>query len=210
MRILIIGQSQHLIEVVKKKYPDAAIEILAWRSIAKKVNNSIIDDYYDIVFIAGYDYSSYSTDFNKYYNNNVDSVSDFILYLSFSICVYLDTTTSRHCVTYSRYYFAKKSLRNKLIKKYANLRKLLVYEMPTLIHNGNICMNAGLVETFLAKVLVLFGGVKTKELSDCFREIIELINSSNTEQPKIVEIQAKLLTLPRTRFIDRLLRVLYG
>ncbi len=210
MRILIIGKSQHFIEVVNKNFTQASIKVIAWRSLAIDSCISSCDGHFDIVFIAGFNYSSYNIFYKNYYKSNVESVFNFMSGLSFSSCVYIDTLTSIIPTTYSRYYFAKKVLRNLLIKKYATSHNIIVYEMPSLTHNGRICMNAGLIDKLFAKALVLTGIIKARCLDDCMREIVKLISSASNKQTTVVEIQPKFLFVPRTRLIDRILRVLHG
>jgi hypothetical protein len=210
MKILLVGQSQHFLEVVNKNFPDANIEVVAWRSLKIKSFGSSCEGHFDLVFIAGYDYSSYRIFYRDYYKSNVESVYDFVCGLSFSKCVYIDTLTSRFTTTYSRYYFAKKCLRNLLIKKYATSYNFHVHELPTLTHNGSICMNAGFIDKLLARILVLIGVLKTRHLDDCIHDIVKSISSKNIDISSFVEIQPKLLFIPRTRLIDRLLRVVHG
>jgi len=106
--------------------------------------------------------------------------------------------------TFSRYEFAKKELRKVLLN---NFKSVKVLTLPILANNEN---KAEVFGSFFTKIiynfLIMLNYVKTTNLKNLKRRIIEKISSNKKD--KIINLRPGLLNIPRSLFIDRILRFL--
>ena len=106
--------------------------------------------------------------------------------------------------TFSRYEFAKKELRKVLLN---NFKSVKVLTLPILANNEN---KAEVFGSFFTKIiynfLIILNYVKTTNLKNLKKKIIKKISSNKKD--KIINLRPVLLNIPRSLFIDRILRFL--
>jgi hypothetical protein len=210
-KIIIIGRSQKFIKIIKKLYIHDEISILAWRKLDKP-NKYRSHKNPNIIFVCGYDYNSHWYDYTKYYKTNISSPLKFIN----STCnkntflFYIDTVsklkkkTNAKRLILSRYVFAKKKLRNGLIKKFD---KIKIIELPPLIDdNLEVSIFGGKFTRVIFKFLItikIVNSIKLQSISNKF-----LIKNNFNKRYKLHSEHSFMLNIPRPLFIDRLLRII--
>jgi len=74
MTILILGQSDHLIGLIKKVESSDNIQVVPWR----KINDIQVNFKPNKIYVVGYNYKSYSMKFELYLAKNVENIVNFI------------------------------------------------------------------------------------------------------------------------------------
>ena len=210
-KILVLGKSPKFIKILKNIYKKDKIQTISWRDI-NIINKKKLTKKPSVILVCGYDYGSHWYSFKKFYDMNITIPYQFIKSISKekTKIIYIDTidhlkNKKKHKkFTLSRYEFAKKMLRYKLIKKFKYIN---VIELPPIIDKN--------------KEPMIFGGIITKKI---FKFLInyKLINSININKLKKKLYKEKyfikafrvsypkqlLLKIPRSLFIDRFLRMI--
>ena len=72
--IAIIGKSPKFIKIIYSLFSKSCIQKYSWRSITNlKLNDKLIKNKPDLIFICGYDYQSYWYSFKRYYDYNISA-----------------------------------------------------------------------------------------------------------------------------------------
>tara|TARA_Y100000591_G_C21816093_1_gene690805 strand:+ start:792 stop:1457 length:666 start_codon:yes stop_codon:yes gene_type:complete len=214
--IAIIGKSPKFIKIIYSLFSKSCIQKYSWRSITSlKLNDKLIKNKPDLIFICGYDYQSYWYSFKRYYDYNISAPLRLVKFLKKknTLIIYIDTAnkvkSQRHILkrsTFSRYEYAKKELGYNLYKNFDNLKILSV---PIIKDNKNKAE--------------IYGNIITKKLFN-FLIYINLVNSINTtklkrlikninlvkKNYKPVKLKPLNLKIPRSLMIDRILRFIHG
>lgn len=210
-KIIILGRSQKFIKIIKNLYVHDDIKILSWRKL-DKLNKYGSYKNPNIIFTCGYDYNSHWYDYDKYFKINISSPLKFInsIYNKNTFLFYIDTVgkltkkTNTKKLILSRYEFAKKKLRNKLIKKFD---KIKIIELPPLVDkNLEVNIFGGKFTKSIFKFLIIFriiNSIKLRSISNKF-----LIKNDFNKKYKIFNIHSFMLSVPRPLFIDRFLRII--
>jgi hypothetical protein len=201
MTILIIGNSGHLYEAISKAYPDQETRVIPWRSDF----NNIERTYFDLVFVVGFDYSSYTSRYKDYMDVNVFhpilAVQRFAKPTADK--VYVTTQDEHKRYTFSRYRYAKEILGLKLVTLWPNS---YVVRFDTFATDTNKPLVKGsLITKLIFKCLVRIGVTKTIDMPTVSDRLRTYKLSSSNE---MTETKGLLLTIPRPQFIDRMLRIL--
>lgn len=205
--VLVLGNSQKFLDGIKRHFPRVALTILPWRRLSAFATDYKLDDeYFDLVFVCGYDYESYGARYDDYLNTNVYAVIKVL-----SKCgkcrklVYVDTEETSKRYTLSRYVYAKKLL-GKLLNSTGCVPELHIMR-PCSIITDKVDIHGTWVEAAIFAVLEKFGRVRTVHIDTLFQRLVQnqYLVSSDVSCPIPVG-----LTIKRTRMIDRGLRFLYG
>jgi hypothetical protein len=201
MNILIIGNSKHLNNAIHKIYPKRKIKTISWRGKFKK---DISMDY-DLIFIVGFDFDSYTKNYKEYLNINIyNPVRAIKKYSNLTTdLVLISTKQESKKYTLSRYRFAKEMIANKLLESFNNL---YVLRFDTFIDKNKSPILKGsnftkAIFKYLAKIRV----IETINLDQVAKQIKAYKNNSKYEPCLIKGI---FLEIKRSQFIDRLLRLL--
>ena len=210
-KIIILGHSQKFIKIIKNLYIHDQINILPWRQLYKFEKYKSYKNP-DIIFMCGYDYTSHWYNYSKYFRVNVTSPLKFInsIYNKKTFLFYIDTvaklrkkTTTKKLIL-SRYEFAKKKLRNELIKKFD---KIQIIELPPLVDkNLEVNIFGGMLTKIIFKFLImikLINSIKLQSISNKF-----LLKNNFNKKYKIHSVHSFMLSTPRPLFIDRFLRII--
>ena len=210
-KIAVIGNSYKFLNILNSTYPKSIIKVYPWRKLdrtilVKKKNLKKID----IILICGYDYKSHWYPFNRYYFINIIKPFKLIKSLSTSKTkiIYINTVNKlknkslqNNIFSWSRYDFAKKELAYKLSKHFKLLK---ILELPVIEKkNGLANIHGGIFTLFVFNFLIYFKLIKTIKVV----RIKKLIKSKITKKNIIVKRSKPVfLNIPRSHFIDRLLR----
>ena len=159
------------------------------------------------IYILGFDYSSYLKNFNSYKYINIESPLKKINSLSSSKTeiIYVTTEKTNKDKTYSRYNYAKNELGRKLQNVYSN--RLKVAQYPTIVDAlRSPMMHCSFLQGSFIKFAIFLKLVKTISYCDVKKTII----FDQFSDPSFKLIKGSFLNLPRTSFIDRLIRLLLG
>ncbi|MBU3558368.1 hypothetical protein [Polynucleobacter sp. Nonnen-W13] len=202
MNILILGKSLHFLSVIKNRFPRENIVVVNWREI---VNSEPLKIQFDLVFICGYDYSSYLTTYHEYFLVNIKRP---YYYIAKNInkntkVVYICTRIEDVQRTFSRYYYAKISLVNLLKKKFLNL---YIIEIDTLVDKNKLLVRSDMFTKLIMHILINLKIAKTTHYEDVDKLIFESTSNSFFSS----KIRGQFLLYKRTGFIDKLLRLFLG
>ena len=210
-KIIILGRSEKFITIIKSLYIHHEINILSWRKLDKhKKYRSYKNP--NIIFVCGYDYNSQWYDYTKYYRINVSSPLKFINTMcgKNTFLFYIDTTgklkkkNNNKNLILSRYEFAKKKLRNELIKKFD---KIQIIELPPLLDkNFDVSIFGSKFTKIIFKFLIskkLINSINLQSIKKKF-----LIKNNFNKKYKSYNLHSLMLNIPRPLFIDRFLRII--
>ena len=204
MKILILGKSEKFIKIFSELYPNSELEVFSWRCLQTK--SSIKSDY-GIIVVCGYDYDSYFASFENFLRVNVYNVIELLESLtSIKKIIYIDTADSPKIYTFSRYLYAKKLL---AVELYKSFRKtdICVIKPNTIVNKNNAEIKGGVVTRIIFYFLIKLKLIKTtsiNHISLCIKN-----SSGKLETLPSCPIPV-LLDWKRTKFLDRLLRFIYG
>jgi len=213
--IVILGKSLKFKKIISSIFPQSDIKVFSWRSIKKlKLDEKIIKKKVDLILVCGYDFLSHWYSFKKYYDVNISFPLKLIEFLSTSktLILYIDTiykikknSQTKKRYTFSRYEYAKKELGYKLFKKYHNLKTLNV---PIIKNNKNkVEIFGNKFMTTLFNFLLLLNLINSVTISKLKKMIRDSIKEKIYFNP--VKMKPLGLSMPRSLFIDRLLRYIY-
>ena len=199
-KLLILGKSPHFIKLLKNIYSNYQIYITSWR-------NPILFRKFDIIFICGFDYSCFHKNLNFFLNKNCVEPINYLKKITSvnSKIIYINTKMSFTKYTFSRYYFAKVQLANLLNRKFINTS---IIAIPTISNNGRIFIFGDCISKKIFSILITFGLVKNLELNTLKKKLyIKNIKFNNYIN---CELNGMMLRIPRSLFLDRLLRFIFG
>lgn len=204
MKILILGKSIKFENIIKNLWPESERTITPWRSIS---DSKSLDIKYNLIFVCGYDYSSYSYELSDFLNTNVVLPLKKIKESSNinTDIIYIMTDLHKKNYTYSRYLYAKYLLAQKLIA--CNDFNSYILVMPTILNKHGQMDSFGPGNRILIFMLVKLKIIKVVTPEEVLSRI-ENYKSSSAQS--IFEKKPKLLNLKRTIMIDRLLRLVIG
>ena len=210
-KIVILGKSIKFIKIVKNIYKKDIIQIISWRNIHFVKKKHLIKKP-NIIFVCGYDYESHWYSFKKFYDKNIKFPHQFIKFISKekTKIIYIDTMENlnnkkkRKKITLSRYEYAKKMLRYKLIKKFKYIN---VIEFPPIINkNQEPMIYGGSITKKIFKFLINYKLVDSISVNKLKKKLYvekNFIRTSTVSHPKKL-----LLEIPRPLFVDRFLRII--
>ena len=127
-----------------------------------------------------------------------------ILYID-TICKIKKNSQIKKRYTFSRYKFAKKELGYKLFKKYHNLR---IINVPIIINNKNkVEIFGNKFMTTLLNFLLYLNLINSVTISKLKKMIRDSISKKIQSEP--FKMKPLGLSIPRSLFLDRLLRFIY-
>lgn len=203
MTVLILGQSPHLIRLIEKIESTNVITVIPWREI----NHFKTTTHPRKIYIVGYNYASYSVDFDLFSAQNIEDVKTFInkIHPKDYDVIYINTQTNHKKITLSRYRYAKEKLAADLI---ANQLSTSILRFNTFVNeNGFPIVKSGPVGKILFLTLGRLGLIKfTSEA-----EILTMLsNPSLYSSNSVLTPTPYFLKIPRSQFVDRMLRFLFG
>ncbi|WP_023648999.1 hypothetical protein [Candidatus Pelagibacter ubique] len=214
-KIVIIGKSTKFKKIISSIFYQSDIKVFSWRSIKKlKLDKNIIEKKVDLILVCGYDFLSHWYSFRRYYNVNVilplkliDSIST-----NKTIILYIDTiykvkknSKIKKRYTFSRYEYAKKELAYKLFKKFNNLK---ILNIPVIKNNKNkVDIFGNKFMIILFNILLYLDLVNSVKISKLKKMVNDSINTKTKINP--FKIKPLGLSIPRSLFLDRLLRFIY-
>lgn len=205
--VLILGNTTKFIQGIKEYFPAANRVVIPWRDSELRIMRSNVDfELFDLVFVCGYDYGSYTSTFDNYLNSNVYSVLAIIA--KCSKCrkfVYVDTEDTNKTYTLSRYVYAKK-LMGSLIVENVKLAECHIMK-PCSIVTDKLDVHGSRIEVLLFRFLIKLKVVKFVNISSIF---YNLLNNRYLVSEKVFCPTPVFLKFKRTRLIDRGLRFIYG
>ncbi len=214
-KIILIGKSEKFYDLVKSIYPGSSIEVLSWRKISEKNGYSFKKKNKNLIFVNGYHYGSSYFFFKKYYEVNVIKPFNLIKKISNSKTkiIYFNTinkissnNVSRNSNTFSRYEFAKNELAFKLFNFSKNLT---ILDIPIIKdHKNEPLIYGDKISKLIFYIMIKLDLVKSIKISDLKRLIKK--NIRNRTKSKPIRQKKIGLFIPRTLFIDRLLRIING
>ncbi len=214
-KIVILGKSTKFKKIVSSIFYQSEIKVISWRSIKKlKLDDNISEKKVDLILVCGYDFLSHWYSFKRFYAANISFPLKLIEYMSSSktLILYIDTTQKikknskiKKRYTFSRYEYAKKELAYKLFRKFKNLR---ILHTPVIKNNKNkVDIFGNKFMTNLFNILLYLNLVNSVKISTLKKMVNESI--SKKIKPNPLKIKPLVLSIPRSLFIDRLLRFIY-
>jgi len=199
--ILIIGNSSHLCEAIRLAYPDHEIKVIPWRSDFHEMAQM----HSDLVFIVGFDYSSYMKRFEDYMDINVTQPLLAVQRFAKPSAdrVYIATQNGFRNYTFSRYRYAKEKLGKALISQSTNSYVVRFDTFATSNHEPLV--KGGAITKLMFRCLVKVGVVKSVDMFTVAKRLKTYQTSSSND---LRDIKGILMALPRPQFIDRLMRLL--
>ncbi|QWD62362.1 hypothetical protein [Polynucleobacter sp. MWH-UH25E] len=209
LSILLVGNSVKFHQIFLRAYPNANIQVISWRNCISEYAH-VINSHktFDIIVFCGYDYKSYIYNYKTYFRVNVeDPVKIASQFSKKSQLIYIDTAQSIAKNTMSRYVFAKKKLAQELYR-ISETGKLRIISLDTIIHDGAISINGGVIECMIFRWLATLGRIKLHSSE----QIIDMAKKSSMHGLEGFPLcpSPYMLHFPRPRFADRLLRLIYG
>jgi hypothetical protein len=210
-KIVLIGQSQKFITLIREQFKDAKIIVMPWRSLrdqAKKIHYSRYKKV-DFVIVCGYDYASSLYTYEKYINANVTFPLNLIRKISTSETkvVYISTLRASKKYTWSRYQYAKNELAIKLSNEFRAFKMLYT---PTIINQSGFAdIYGGFFTHLIFNSLNKVGFLRSINIDSLKINLLRKINKKQT-QVRVLALQPRFLTMKRPLFLDRLLRLICG
>ena len=199
-KLLIFGKSHHFIKLLKSIYTNYEIHITSWRK--PKLFNK-----FDIVFVCGFDYSSFGKNLNDFLNINCTKPINYLKKITTvdSKVIYINTKSNFKKFTLSRYYFAKVQFANEVNKKF---KYTSIIFLPTISNNAWPFIFGNYISKQIFCKLITLGFFKNIELND-LKKILYIKNIKFFNYKRL-ELNGMLLKIPRSLFFDRLLRFVIG
>ena len=205
-KIVIIGKSQKFIKELKKNYTFKKLDIIPWRQIQFYSKKQTIK--YDLVFICGFDFSIYLENKKTFEKKNIFEILNLLKKITNkkTMLIYINTQkTNNKNYTFSRYRYAKQKLAYLIYKKFTNS---LIFNSDLIKVNNNISINSNLISKLIFYYFSKFDFIKTIDIKKLFKKIQKMLYLKKF--PKQKNIRGIFLTIPRTQFIDRFLRLIWG
>lgn len=210
-KIVLIGQSQKFIKLIRDQFTDANIIVVPWRCSrdqAKKIHYCRYKKI-DLIIVCGYDYRSSLYNYEKYINVNVSLPLSLIRNISNSKTkiVYISTLRVSKKSTWSRYQYAKNELAIQLSKEF---RAFEMLNAPTIINQSGFAdIYGGFFTHLIFNSLNKVGFLRSINIDSLKINLLRKINKKKT-QVKVLALKPRFLTIKRPLFLDRLLRLICG
>lgn len=204
-RVLIIGNSEKFIKGFKGALNEEETEIISWRNL----KNIRLDNIkFDVVILCGYHHESYSMSYKSYFASNVVEPLEFMSIFDEknTQVIYVNTSNPSKKYTFSRYCYAKHYLAVELNKRF---NRFLSINIPLLKNNnGDIEFYSNSFERFFA---VIVSRLKKYEILHV-NDLPHFLKMSIADQKvyEIQNVQGKYLWIRRTRFVDKIFRLIFG
>ena len=205
-KVVIIGNSQKFIKEFKKNYSFQKLDIIPWRQIQFYSTKKLLK--YNLVFICGFNFNIYLNNKKTFEKKNIFEILNLLKKITNNktMLIYINTQKNNNQnYTFSRYRYAKQKLAYLIFKKFKNS---LIFNSDLITVNKDISINSNLFSRLIFNFFVKFNLIKTIDIKKLFLEIKRCLNLKNF--PKQNDINGIFLSIPRTQFIDRLLRVILG
>ena len=100
-KIVIIGKSNKFILGIKQNFIYNELDIISWR----KINFIKSKKKYDLIFLCGFNFNTYSSNLNLFYKNNINKPLNLVKKIAKkeSVIVYINTKNDKKKYTFSRY-----------------------------------------------------------------------------------------------------------
>ena len=204
-KVLIIGNSKKFIKSFKEALNCKNPHIVSWRSL---MNLNLNSEEYTTVILCGYHHESYAQSYDSYVLNNIIHPLNFMrdFDINNTKVIYINTSNPTQNYTTSRYCYAKHTLAIELNNKF---NKFLSIDIPILINtNGSVEFYSNFLEKLFAKIIIKSKNYEILKLNDlsCFlrKKILE------NKHYNIKSIDGKHLHIRRTRFIDKIARLIFA
>ncbi|MEC8086122.1 MAG: hypothetical protein VX096_04085 [Pseudomonadota bacterium] len=204
-RVLIIGKSKKFIKGFKKALNEENIEIISWRDL-KHIRLDNIQ--FNLIILCGYHHESYSMSYKSYFESNVIKPLEFMSTFDekSTQVIYVNTSNPTKKYTFSRYCYAKHYLAVELNKRF---NRFLSIDIPLLKDNkGNMEFYSNSFERFFAVIVSRLKKYKILHINDLPRFLKMKISEQKVYE--IGNIQGKYLWIRRTRFLDKIFRIIFG
>ena len=98
-KIVIIGKSNKFILGIKQNFIYNELDIISWR----KINFIKSKKKYDLIFLCGFNFNTYSSNLNLFYENNINKPLNLVKKIAKkeSIIVYINTKNDKKKYTFS-------------------------------------------------------------------------------------------------------------
>jgi hypothetical protein len=213
-KIIIIGNSNKFIKILKKIYPNSEITIYHWRNnLNTHLQKKKLIKKPDIIFICGYNYESQWYTYSRYYNNNVTGPLKLVSVLvkKNTKILYANTlnkitkkNSSLQKKTLSRYQFAKQELAYKLYIKFKSLK---ILEIPVIKDKkNNPSIHGSKITKIFFNLLICLKLIKSIDSNGIKKLIIKKVNNKNLIAPR--RLKPLFLGIPRSLLLDRILRII--
>jgi hypothetical protein len=202
-KIAILGNSKKFIIKTKFFFNYELLNVIPWRNLEyfslKKKN------IYNLILICGYDFGSYCANYRSFKKINISYPIKFLSEISNNRTnfVYINTQNYKCShYTFSRYKFAKQKLSYLL---YRNFKNLVVINSDLILTKKIMSINSNNFSIFFFYILIKLGLLKTVDVKKIFIEIKKKLENKIYQKQK--NIRGYFLFVPRTQFIDRILRL---
>ena len=207
-KILILGRSEKIAIAVAEHFPKAKIETLPWRTLSFADNRGIDCE---ICIVCGFDFGLFLGAFKTFKEVNIEVPFAVLNNPKNKITkiLYINTMRSAFSTTYSRYYFGKQALFQKLLTTGHSVFEIC---LPTIIDNtGKPSLNASAFERRLIMIVLQLLRINTLEESRLSHLIADIVASEpSSVMENTQQLDGKFLSIPRPQVIDRALRLLLG
>lgn len=205
-KIAVLGKSKKFIIKIKKNYRFKQLDIIPWRQtklFSKKMSNK-----YNLIFVCGFNFNLYTKDIIFFKKKNIFEILDLLKRISnkHTLIVYINTKIKNNrSHTFSRYKYAKQKLAYLINKSF---KKNIIYNSDLIKEENKISINSNLSSRFIFYIFSKLKLIKTIEIKKIFLDINNLMHSKNYSKQN--NIKGIFLKIPRSQFLDRLLRLIFG
>lgn len=209
MNLLVLGHSYKFTKFIKSIYPISNCHVIGWRDLTglSEAHLRQLESFeWDLILIAGYDYSSCYYGYQKFIYKNVYLIINFLkkFISKNTTLVYINTFPSSKKKTFSRYYYAKMLLGVELGDICENL---ICLNFPTVFESNKITIKGGVFTRIITKFLIKIKFIECVLINDDpLKNSLIYKNFRGTPcSPKPI-----FLSFPRPVVLDRLLRLFFG
>ncbi len=206
-KIVLLGQSQKFTHLVHLLFDKAEISTIPWRNCMNHLNSSKKFSP-DLVVVCGYDYASSHYAFEEYIDVNVSQPYEVIS----AMCdhttrvIYIDTEHGANHFTFSRYQYAKNLLAQRIVSDFHYAQVLIT---PTILNKaGEADIHGGFFTRLIFNFFIRLGLVKSISLEALSNQFFDVFKNNNQVNFRV--LTPRFLTIRRTLFADRLLRLING
>ncbi|RAR53644.1 hypothetical protein C7401_127110 [Paraburkholderia unamae] len=206
LNIWVVGRSEKFVRATHAAFPQSTIRVISWRALDPA---SCSGPKPDLLVVCGYDYSTYLCSGSSCIERNVIKPANWITKMAGSNVpvIYVTTADGKVGKTWSRYRYAKTRLACELKNRAVNVR---VTKFPTILdEQGNVDVHGGIISRWIFELAVLLRMVQVVPFSDLAVALAQSA-SANTPNWDVAELKPRFLSIPRTNFADRVLRMLCG
>jgi len=206
-KIIILGSSKKFNKLIYGMYSEDVLITVPWRTISYHLKEKQQVFMADLIFVCGYDYSSYWAAMKNYELNNIYAPLAFIeKYLNKEgVVIYIDTEICEKNITLSRYKYAKHKLAEGLAESNILINRI---DVPTIVdENSRPLIYGNYLTRKVFGLLIKFKIINFITISDLQDKIK---NNSLIKKRSEKNIKGLFLFIRRGLLIDRILRLIYG